>query len=103
MRRTARGRLVLVEKDAAPPLTVSGAAPSVIRDEMDATRHMADNHYYTSKAKFRQATRAANCVEVGNELAALTRPRGHGTMPTREQRRAQIREAVRRQLHGAPY
>ena len=103
MRRTARGRLVLVDKNSAAPLTVSGAAPSVIRDEMDATRHMADNHMYTSKAKFRQATRAANCIEVGNELAALTRPRGHGSMPTREQRRAQIRDAVRRQLHGVPY
>ena len=103
MRRTARGRLVLVDKNSAAPLTVSGAAPSVIRDEMDATRHMATGEYMTSKAKFRRATREAGCVEVGNEVAVLTRPRGHGSMPTREQRRAQIRDAVRRQLHGVPY
>ena len=95
-----RGRMI--RKDTAAPVAGS-RGPSVISDEMDATRHMADNRMYTSKAKFRQATRAANCIEVGNELAALTRPRGHGSMPTREQRRAQIRDAVRRQLHGAQY
>ena len=95
-----RGRMI--RKDTAAPVAGS-RGPSVISDEMDATRHMADNRMYTSKAKFRRATRDAGCVEVGNELAALTRPRGHGSKPTREQRRAQIRDAVRRQLHGVPY
>lgn len=41
-------------------------APYVISDEMSATRHMADNKFYTSKHKFREATRAAGCIEVGN-------------------------------------
>jgi hypothetical protein len=43
-------------------------APYVIRDEMDATRHMGDGKHYTSKKKFREATRAAGCVEIGNEV-----------------------------------
>ncbi len=40
---------------------------TVITDEMPATRHMADGQIYTSKRKFREATRRAGCVEVGNE------------------------------------
>ncbi len=40
---------------------------SVINDEIPATWHPADGKFYTSKAKFRAATRAAGCVEVGNE------------------------------------
>ena len=53
----------LVEKQFAPPLK----GIHVIRDEMDATQHMADGRIYTSKRKFRNATRAAGCVEVGND------------------------------------
>lgn len=41
-------------------------APYVISDEMPSTRHMADNKFYTSKHKFREATKAAGCIEVGN-------------------------------------
>jgi hypothetical protein len=74
---------------------------SIIRDEMDATRHMADGKMYTSKAKFRQATRDAGCIEVGNDPAAL-RPR-RATMPTREERRVAIRQSVRNMLrNGIP-
>ncbi len=46
----------------------------IIRDEMDPTRNMANGKHYTSKAKFRQATRDAGCVEVGND-SSLTSPR----------------------------
>ena len=91
----------IIEKSKA--CRIENKSAYVISDEMAETRHMADNKRYTSKAKFRRATREAGCVEVGNELATLTRPRAHGTMPTREQRRAQIRDAVRRQLHGVSY
>ena len=56
----------LVEKRHAAPLR----SIHVIRDEMGATVHMADGKTYTSKRKFRDATRRAGCVEVGNE--ALT-------------------------------
>ena len=70
----------------------------VIRDEMEPTRHMATGEYMTSKSKFRQATRAAGCIEVGTETAALLKPR-RATMPTRDERRAAIRHTVRQMLH----
>ncbi len=60
----------LIEKQYAEP--VDGIF--VISDEMAPTRHMADGRYYTSKHKFRAATKAASCVEVGNDPAIL-RPR----------------------------
>ncbi len=70
----------------------------VIRDEMDPTRHMADGKYYTSKSEFRKATKAAGCVEAGNEVATLLKPRKPKPM-SREQRRNDIRRALR-QLQG---
>lgn len=66
----------LVDKNEAGPRNEKlGKAAFVISDEMDATRHMATGEYLTSKAKFRQATRDAGCVEVGNETATLLKPR----------------------------
>jgi len=67
-------------------------APSVIGDEMDSLRHMADGQYYTSKAKFRQATRDAGCVEIGNEQVVTRRK------PVQLDRR-QRREDIRRAIH----
>lgn len=64
----------------------------VIRDEMPATRHMATGEYFTSKAKFRQQTRASGCVEAGND-ASLTRPRKPITLD-RTKRRDDIRQAI---------
>lgn len=64
----------LVEKHLAAPLVANGA-PYVISDIMEPTRHMATNRYYTSKAKFRQATKASGCVEIGNDVGPLLQPR----------------------------
>lgn len=86
------GRLVLRDR-AAPRAVVYGAAPGVIRDEMDATRHMADGNYYTSKSAFRRTTRQYGCVEVGND-ASMARPRKPVPM-SREARREAIRGAIR--------
>ena len=88
----------MVDASIAPPRNGGGNAPSVIRDEMDPTRHMADGRYYTSKAKFREATRNAGCVEVGNELKTVTQPRRPVQM-SRDQRGNDIRKTVR-QLQG---
>ena len=66
-------------------------APHCISDEMDATRHMADGKHYTSKRKFRQATKDAGCVEYGNE--DLTKPR----QPVKLDR-AKRREDIKRAL-----
>lgn len=84
----------LVEKHLAGPKN-GGAAPAfgVIRDEMDATRHMADGKMYTSKAKFRQATRDAGCVEVGNETSTLLKQRAPVQLD-RGARREHIRQAI---------
>lgn len=64
----------LVDKRFAAPKG-TGKVRGVISDTMDETRHMADGKVYTSKAKFRAATRAAGCVEVGNETSTLLKPR----------------------------
>lgn len=71
----------------------TGKAAYVISDEMPETRHMANNRYYTSKAKFREATRAAGCVEVGNETATLLKPRKPVNLD-RGKRRDAIRQAI---------
>jgi hypothetical protein len=84
----------MVDVNIAGPKHSGDAAPSVIRDEMDATRHMADGKYYTSKSKFRGATRDAGCVEVGNETSTLMKPRAPITLD-RQKRREDIRRALR--------
>lgn len=83
----------LVEKHLAAPLPGSGTV-FVISDEMDATRHMADGKMYTSKAKFRQATRDHGCVEVGNETSTLLKPRQRVELD-----RGARREAIRRTIY----
>jgi hypothetical protein len=66
----------LVDKNVAGPKnTRLTKVLGVISDIMPETRHMADGKYYTSKSQFRQATRAAGCVEVGNETSTLLKPR----------------------------
>lgn len=64
----------MVEIEKAGPKDF-GNAHYVISDSMDSTRHMANGRYYDSKSEFRKATKAAGCIEVGNETAALLRPR----------------------------
>jgi hypothetical protein len=88
----------MIDVMLAGPRHAGGAAAYVISDEMDATRHMGNNKMYTSKAKFRQATKDAGCIEVGNETDTLLKQRK--PMPlSREQRRNDIRQALR-ELRG---
>jgi hypothetical protein len=82
----------LVDKHLAPPLTVSGSAPNVISDIMPETRHMVTGRYHTSKAAFRAETKAAGCIEVGND-PAITRPR-KPVLLSREKRRDDIRRTI---------
>lgn len=82
----------LVEKHLAAPKYATGKGPSVIRDEMDATKHMADGKFYTSKSRFRQATKASGCQEVGDDKS-MYRPRTPIKMD-RGQRRDDIRRAI---------
>ena len=83
----------------AAPRRVNGKAAYVISDEMAPTKHMADGRTYTSKHKFRQATRDAGCVEVGNSTDHMFKPRAPVAFD-RNTRRQQVRESIRRQLHG---
>lgn len=66
--------------------------PYVISDEMSSLVNHADGKHYTSKAKFRQATRDAGCVEIGNEMPITKR------QPVQLDRR-QRREDIRRAMH----
>ena len=69
----------------------SSSVTNVIRDEMMPLKHMADGKMYTSKARFRQATRDAGCVEIGNEN--VIQPRKPVQLD-RRQRREDIRRAI---------
>ena len=65
-------------------------APYVISDTMAPTKHMGTGEILDSKAKFRSATRAAGCIEIGNEAV---KPR----VPIKldgGQRREAIRKAI---------
>lgn len=84
----------LVDKRFAREKNIKhGQASFVISDEMAETRHMADGKYYTSKVKFRQATRDAGCVEVGTETSTLLKPR-KPIMLDSGQRREHIQRAI---------
>lgn len=72
--------------------------PYVISDEMPETRHMATGEYMTSKSKFRQATKASGCIEVGNETSTLLKPRKVIQL-SRQDRRDAIRHSIQ-QLMG---
>lgn len=89
----------VIDKAKAPLKYFAGKAAYVISDEMPETRHMADSRWYTSKSKFRRATRDAGCVEVGNDTSHMTKARAPIAFD-RSTRRQQVRESIRRQLHG---
>ena len=83
----------LVEKQFAAPRE---GAPYVISDNMPMLQHMADGKMYDSKAKFRAATRAAGCVEYGNETGTLLKPRARVPLDRRQRR-----DDIRRSLYEA--
>lgn len=51
-----------------------GTAPYVISDTMRALRHHGTGEIIDSKAKFRAATKASGCVEIGNSLPVERQP-----------------------------
>lgn len=62
-------------------------------DEMEPTRHMINNKYYTSKKKFRDETKARGCIEVGNDTAPLLKQRKFKLLDKR-QRREDMKRAI---------
>ena len=67
-----------------------GSAPYVISDEMRATKHHATGKIITSKREFSRETRAAGCVELGNEPI---KPRKPVLLDKRERREA-VKQAI---------
>jgi hypothetical protein len=57
----------LVDKSIAAPLECDQPRLYVTTDTMDPAKHMADGRTYDSKSAFRRATKAAGCVEVGDQ------------------------------------
>lgn len=87
----------LVDREVAGPKNTTSSATNIIRDEMDATRHMADGNIYTSKSRFRETTKANCCIEVGN--SSPTQPRKPIPLD-RGQRREAIRQALYQVRNG---
>jgi hypothetical protein len=53
---------------------IKSDAPYVISDTMAPIKHMGTGQYLDSKSRFRQATRASGCVEIGNETVKPRQP-----------------------------
>lgn len=70
-----------------------------ISDEMNPTRHMSHHpnskYYklYTSKKKFRDETRARGCIEVGNEIPYMLKPRKYIPL-SKKQRVEHIKQSL---------
>lgn len=60
-----REGLGVIPKDQAEPLNASAY---LIRDQMDPIVHHATGQLVDSKSRFRAMTKAAGCIEVGNEV-----------------------------------
>ncbi len=76
---------------------MNGNKPVTLRfisDEMPATRHMVNGKYYTSKKKFRDETKARGCVEVGDQVNYLTKPRTIDRKADKRQRIDDIKKAI---------
>jgi len=64
-----------------------------ISDSMDPTRHMINGRYYESKSKFRQITKDAGCIEVGNETETMLKPKKQ-IISTKQERVDSIKKAI---------
>jgi hypothetical protein len=71
-------------------VVTKSSAPYVISDTMAPMKHMGTGEILDSKAKFRSATRASGCIELGNETV---KPRAPVKLSS-EQRRNDIRKAI---------
>lgn len=70
------------------------SSPSIIRDNMDATKHMANGKMYDSKSEFRKATKASGCIEVGNDSSIINPKPRKFIEPNRRERREDIKRAI---------
>jgi len=64
---------------------------------------MANGKYYDSKSEFRKATKAAGCIEVGDDksvMQAAPRTKIETTREDRQIRREHIRQALHEHKNG---
>lgn len=66
------------------------------QDEMPPTRHPADGKYYTSKARFRETTRAFGYEEVGDAY-----DRGYDPSKILAEREAQLKTRIKDAMRAA--
>lgn len=69
---------------------VKNAAPNVISDNIDPIKNHATGRVHTSKRGMSKDTRAAGCIETGNEMPKPRRP----VVLDRGQRRDAIRQSL---------
>lgn len=72
----------------------SNKAPGYISDIMEPTVHMVNMKTYDSKSEFRKATKEAGCIEIGNEVQTMLKPR-----KPREMDKGRRREDIKRALY----
>lgn len=75
-----------------------GLSPAIHSDHMDPLRHMATGEIFDSKSRFREATRASGCLELGNDASVTTKPR----QTDRKQLRNDIHQAISELEAGRP-
>lgn len=78
--------------DHHEPARATLPCPMLALDTMDPTQHPADGQHYTSKAKFREVTRANQMVEVGNDPARFRHQ--NPTKPDRASIRQSLEKAM---------
>lgn len=87
----------IVEKRDQSNYFEPSKGPAIISDDIGAgvngLRHMATGRYHDSKSKFRADTRAAGCVETGNEVARV-----YDDRPTMRQMREERIHDIKRAM-----
>lgn len=90
--RTERGWRKVYGAEREPSRARSDlACPRIASDTMEPTEHI-DGKHYTSKAKFREVTKAHGYVEVGNDAARFKQP--GQKKPDAKARRAAVERAI---------
>lgn len=82
----------VVEKGGSLDIEVyeHNSAPYVISDSMDGLKHHGTGRITDSKSEFRKMTKAAGCLEVGNEKIQPRKP----IRLDRRQRREDIKRSI---------
>ncbi len=78
---------VYLREDYSPPERSDLSAPSLIRDQHEPFKSMADGRTYDSKSAYRQSLKARGLVELGNDAPLTGKPFG---APTKSEARRKL-------------